>query len=314
MRLEGQNLENQNLEGPPPVVSIILVNYNGGPVVLDCLASIQAQLRQVPYEVILVDNASGDGSADRIAQQFPDVQLVRSPVNRGFGAGNNVGASLARGQYLFLLNTDTILTADLLPTLVALIGEDPTIGIVGPQLRNPDGSFQLSTSPALGIWGESRALRQQRQYRQQRARLSQQFDRQQLVDIVIGAALLIRTSLFQSLGGFDERFFMYFEESDLCQRARDQGWQIMYTPAVSLIHLGGYSVGKTADGLRLEYRRSQLYYYQKHRPLWEQVILRGYLALKFGWGQNRKIWALVWDFQGYPLRRPSHRRTEIPPL
>jgi GT2 family glycosyltransferase len=309
MRLVGQHLEGKLL----PVVSIVLVNYNGGPVVLDCLASIQAQLNQVPYEVILVDNASSDGSADRIAQQFPEVQLVRSPVNRGFGAGNNAGASLALGQYLFLLNTDTILTADLLPTLVALMGDDPTIGIVGPQLRNPDGSFQLSTSPALGIRGELRALQQQRQYRQQRAQLSQQFDRQQTVDIVIGAALLIRTGLFQTLGGFDERFFMYFEESDLCQRAQDQGWKIMYTPAVSLIHLGGYSVGKTADGLRLEYRRSQLYYYQKHRPLWEQVMLRSYLALKFGWDQNRKILDLVCDFQACPLRRSSPRRTGGPP-
>jgi GT2 family glycosyltransferase len=296
------------MKNPAPIVSIILVNYNGGPVVIDCLASIQAMLHQVRYEVIVVDNASIDGSADRIALEFPHVQLVRSPQNRGFGAGNNIGARLARGQYLFLLNTDTILTSDLLPSLVALMEQDEGIGIVGPQLRNLDGSFQLSTSPALGIWGESRALQQQRQYRRQQ--LSQQFNHQQRVDIVIGAALLIRQSLFEVLGGFDERFFMYFEESDLCQRARDQGWKIIYTPAASLVHLGGYSVGKTPDGLRLEYRRSQLYYYQKHRPLWEQAMLRGYLALKFGWRRdwNREILRLVLDFQGYPLRRAGPSR------
>jgi GT2 family glycosyltransferase len=301
---------------PLPVVSIILVNYNGGPIVLDCLASVQALLIQVPYEVIVVDNASVDGSADRIAQQFPQVQLVRSPQNRGFGAGNNMGAHWARGQYLFLLNTDTILTGDLLPSLVRLMEQDPGIGIVGPQLRNLDGSFQLSTSPALGIWGELQALQQQRQYRQQQPALSQQFEQQQPVDIVIGAALLIRQSLFEALGGFDERFFMYFEESDLCQRARERGWQIIYTPETSLIHLGGYSVGKTPDGLRLEYRRSQLYYYQKHRPLWEQAMLRGYLALKFGWriGWNRDILRLIFDFQGYPLRRSGPPRTALPPL
>jgi GT2 family glycosyltransferase len=264
-------------------VSIILVNYNGDPVVIDCLNSIREILKTVPYEVIVVDNASTDHSADRIAETFPEVQLIRQQENRGFGAGNNVGARLAKGKYLFLLNTDTLLICDVLPHLVELMEQNPSIGILGPQLLHADRSLQISTARSISIWGEYQTLKQQRDYQNQnRDRIIQQFSVIHEADIIIGAALFIRKSLFEELSGFDENFFMYLEESDLCQRARSKGWKIMYTPSVSLIHLGGYSVGKTIDRLRLEYRKSQLYYYQKHRPLWEQIILRIYLATKFG--------------------------------
>ena len=100
----------------------------------------------------------------------------------------------------------------------------------------------------------------------------------------MGAALFIRRSIYQELGGFDEKFSMYLEESDLCQRAKQAGWRILYTPAVSLIHLGGYSINKTVDRLRLAYRQSQIYYYSKHRPWYEQLLLRVYLVLKFAHG------------------------------
>ena len=130
------------------------------------------------------------------------------------------------------------------------------------------------------------------------------------VDIVVGAALFIRKGLFEALAGFDETFFMYFEESDLCRRAQTKGWKVVHAPSVSLIHLGGYSVSKTPDKLRLDYRRSQLYYYQKHRPIWEQVTLRIYLVMKFVCSflysfksANLEILRLILDFKHYPLQR-----------
>ncbi|MFM7373510.1 MAG: glycosyltransferase family 2 protein, partial [Sphaerospermopsis kisseleviana] len=97
----------------------------------------------------------------------------------------------------------------------------------------------------------------------------------------MGAALFIRADLFHSLGGFDENFFMYFEESDLCQRVKNKGYKILYTPQVSLIHIRGHSVNKIANKMVVEYRLSQIYYYKKHRPLWERLILRVYLFTKF---------------------------------
>jgi GT2 family glycosyltransferase len=299
------------------LVSIILVNYNGIDVIENCLQSLQQFLQAVPHEVIVVDNASQDGSPDLVKQNFPQVHLIRLVENRGFGAGNNIGAKIANGEFLFFLNTDTQLISDVLPTLVMLMKEYPDVGIIGSKLLNSDGSLQLSTAWAVSIAGEFRTLQQLKYYEnlQRRATIMQRFDQPQEVDVVVGAAFLIRRTLFETLGGFDENFFMYFEESDLCQRAQYLGWKILYTPAVSLIHIRGHSTDKIAGRMAIEYRRSQLYYYQKHRPLWEQVVLRLYLLLKFAIAALRSTnpghWTLIrllLDFKQYPLKPPQAQK------
>ena len=299
------------------VVSLILVNYNGASVVLDCLRSLLQFLHSIPYEIIVVDNASTDGSAALIAENFPTVQLIRQAENRGFGTGNNVGGKQAKSEFLFFLNTDTVLMSDVLPPLVRLMQEQPDVGIIGTKLLNADGSLQLSVAKEISIAGEYQTLRQLKQYAlpQQQGDIQQQFEHAQIVDIVIGAAFFVRRSLFEALNGFDETFFMYFEESDLCQRARDRGWKILYTPEVSIIHLGGYSVGKVSERMRLEYRRSQLYYYRKHRPLWEQVVIRFYLLVKFAIAAlksfnpiNLKILRLLLDLYHYPISLHPEQR------
>ena len=196
--------------------------------------------------------------------------------------------------------------------------EHPEVGIIGTKLLNADGSLQLSIASEISISGEYQTLKQLKQYTvlQQQEAIEQKFEQTQAVDIVIGAAFFIRRTLFEALNGFDETFFMYFEESDLCQRARDRDWQVLYTPDVSIIHLGGYSVGKVSDRMRLEYRRSQLYYYQKHRPSWEQVVLRLYLSVKFIIAAlktfnpvNLKILRLLLDFDHDPVT--SHRQQGV---
>lgn len=298
----------------PPLVSIILVNYNGAEVVVDCLRSLQQQLQTIPHETIVVDNDSHDGSPDLIQQKFPAVQLLRMTENQGFGAGNNAGAKIATGDFLLLLNTDTLLTEDILPPLVRLMKEHPEVGIIGPKLLNLDGSLQLSTAWAIGIVGEYKTLQRHKQYAEPEMReaIQQTFEQPQEVDVIVGAAFFIRRDLFEQLNGFDEHFFMYCEESDLCQRAQNLGWKILYTPEISVVHILGHSVGKLSDRMALEYRRSQLYYYQKHRPLWEQVVLRLYLLAKFllAWIRspnplNRRLLALMFDFKHYPLKYGS---------
>ncbi|MBW4583060.1 MAG: glycosyltransferase family 2 protein [Tildeniella nuda ZEHNDER 1965/U140] len=292
------------------LVSIILVNYNGAEVVLDCLRSLFQFLHSIPYEIIVVDNASTDGSAAFIAETFPTVQLLQQDQNYGFGAGNNVGAKQAKGEFLFFLNTDTLLVSNVLSHLVMLMETHPEVGIIGTKLLNADGTLQLSIAAEISIAGEYQTLKQLKRYTasNQRAAIEQKFTQVQTVAIVIGAAFFMRRSLFETLGGFDETFFMYFEESDLCQRSRDRGWRILYTPEVEIIHLGGYSVDKVSDRMQLEYRRSQLYYYQKHRPFWEQVILRFYLLTKFTIATlksfnstNLKILHLLLNLYHYPL-------------
>ncbi|MEM9117984.1 MAG: glycosyltransferase family 2 protein [Cyanobacteria bacterium P01_F01_bin.56] len=270
-------------------VSVVIVNYNGGTVILDCLASIFQHLDSVKTDVIVVDNASQDGSPDGIERKFPQVQLLRQSENLGFGAANNMGVKQALGRYLFLLNSDTLIQQNIMPVLLNKLESAVDIGIVGPQLLNPDGSFQLSTAYEIGLWGEWRTLQVVRKYRQpaNRPALARQYDTDQSVDIVVGAAMLMRRSHFRQIGGFDETFFMYFEESDLCQRFRDAGYRVLYTPDVSLIHIGGYSVAQVAGKMAAEYRHSQRYYYAKHRPAWEQWVLHCYLALK-QWRQARR--------------------------
>lgn len=269
----------------PPSVSIVIVNYNGEDVVLDCIRSIYRHFNQIPYEIIVVDNASQDSSPEHIARNFPKVILLSQSENLGFGAANNIGAEYAQGDLLFLLNSDTLMTHDILPILIAKLLEFPNVGIVGPKLLNLDGSFQISVSKEIGIWGEYQTMLQVRRYKSPatRTRISNKYSHDQAVDIVMGAAMLMRRSLFQKIGGFDETFFMYFEESDLCKRVQAMGYIVLYTPEASLIHIGGYSVAKVAGPMSQEYRRSQRYYYQKHRPWWEQWLLNRYLDIKDWW-------------------------------
>jgi GT2 family glycosyltransferase len=296
-----------------PLVSIILVNYNGIAVIDPCLRSLQHFLHSVPYEVIIVDNCSTDGSAEFIEHHFPQFHLLRQTVNHGFGTGNNIGARMATGEFLLLLNTDTQLISDILLPLILLMKQHPEAGIIGPKLLNPDGSLQLSTAWAVSWKGEFKTRQRLKQYENpthQRSIL-QRFEQCHEVDVVVGAALFIRKKLFDQLGGFDEQFFMYFEESDLCRRAQMLGWKILYTPEVSVIHVRGHSTDQISARMMIEYRRSQLYYYLKHRPLWEQICLRLYLLVKFAIATLRsphstppQLFQVLLNFRHYPLKGP----------
>ena len=174
--------------------------------------------------------------------------------------------------------------------------DNPQIGIIGPKLLNSDGSFQISFAHTISIQGEyqTQKLHQAATNTVQRKLIEQQYKQLIEVDVVVGAALFILSNLFHKLGGFYVKFFMYFEESDLCKRAQKQGYKIIYTPDISLIHLKGYSTQKTINPMTLEYRRSQLYYYHKHRRFIEQILLRIYLFTKF---------MLEWISTGNPFSR-----------
>jgi GT2 family glycosyltransferase len=264
-------------------ISIILVNYNGADVLIDCLNSLEKFIPQDNCEIIVVDNNSQDNSVDILNDKFPHIKLIKLPKNVGFGSGNNAGAKVAKGEFIFLLNTDTILESNILPHLIELMSENPDVGIIGPKLLFPDKSFQISFSPEISIKGEftARKLHKNAENKNKLHIIEEDFQDIKEVDIVVGAAFFIRADLFNLLGGFDEKFFMYFEESDLCQRVRNKGYKVLYTPHVSLIHIRGYSVNKISNKMAVEYRRSQIYYYHKHRSMWEILLLRIYLLFKF---------------------------------
>lgn len=260
--------------------SIIIVNYNGGTYTRQCLVSLFQYHSENDIEVIVVDNNSTDGSSAELPKEFPEITFIALPENRGFGPANNIGAGAATGEILFFVNNDTIFTSNILDPLVRLISRDGGIGIAAPKLLNEDGSFQLSFGKYPTIAAERKAKRAGRNPlndNEMDAFSSEPVRR----DWVTGAALIISREIFLNAGGFDERYFMYFEDIDLCKRVSNKGYSIQYYPAVSMIHLGGKSYGSRNDYISYEYRRSQLRYYDKHNSIAQRILVRVFLLAKF---------------------------------
>jgi GT2 family glycosyltransferase len=277
-------------------VSIIIVNYNGCALTRQCLGSIREHIAG-PVEVVVVDNASSDDSRQVLPGLFPNVRFVWLDDNRGFGYANNRGAEHATGDILFFLNNDTILTSDPLGALIDRFAADADCAIAAPKLLNRDGSFQLSFGEFPDIQTEARTRSISRDPAAIR-RLEPQQTAPVRKDWVTGAALLIRGTMFRNIGGFDERFFMYFEDSDLCKRVANTGASVWYCPSVSLIHLGGSSYTKKDPRISLEYRKSQILYYQSHHSLIQRMMLFVFLWLKYvprlaDAGERKSAWMIL---------------------
>lgn len=241
-----------------PILSISIPTWNRRDLVLACLGSIFSCGDPVDLEVIVVDNGSSDGTADRVAAEFPQVRLIRNGENLGFAKANNQAFSIARGRYFLLLNSDTQILPGAFSTLVSYLENHPKTGAVGPQLLNPDGSVQpsryvrfpslltsLLTNSFLSLVLDQ--LFPSRDYPGRFLAPSQPIPEQpREYPHLIGACLLFRSDLYQSLGMLDERFFIFREETDLCRRIRDAGWTIAYVPRAQMTHLG--ASGKASWG------------------------------------------------------------------
>ncbi|MBK1643688.1 glycosyl transferase [Thiocapsa imhoffii] len=263
-----------------PTVSVIIVSFNTRDLLVECIETLIAQAGPVSYEIIVVDNASRDGSADRVAERFPDVVLIRSELNLGFAAANNLGFTAARGRYLVLLNSDAFLTPGALERAVAEMDADPGIGLGGARLIGRDGAWQPSARMFPSLLNEFLTL-SGLAARYPRSRFFGAFDRTWAdplapadVDWVPGAFSILRHDLLDRIGAFDESFFLYYEEVDLCRRVHAAGLRVRYWPDVVVVHIGGESsrthddlamsaAGKGAQ-LTLWRMRSGLLYYRKH--------------------------------------------------
>lgn len=266
------------------MISVILVTYNNCGTTLACLASLYAHHAGAGFEVILVDNASADDTVHEVRQAFPAVRVLAQSGNFGFGAANNIGARAARGETLLFLNNDTCFTAPLLEELAGVLHAHAGCSAVAPRLVDPDGTFQVSVGFMPSILGERRTKHLQDSCALSDAAALREAQRSD-PDWVTAAALMVRADAFRNVGGFDERFFMYFEDVDLCIRLRSQCGAIRYEPSLSLIHIGGgsWKAGREeARRIRTTYRRSQLLFYAKHHGLLQNMLLRCFLAAKFG--------------------------------
>ena len=247
-----------------PTVSIIIVNWNTADLLLACLASI-ADRPSMPCELLVVDNASTDGSPARVRERFPDVRLLPQSENLGFARANNLALAEARGRYLLLLNPDTEVLPGALDSLVAFLAATPAAGIAGPPLWNPDGSHQPSVQafPSLG----SEFLRQTMLHRivPDRSRNGPHRRETRRVDAVTGAALAIRRECLDAIGPLDEDIFMFYEDTDWCRRAHEAGWGVWYVDGPGIVHhKGAASRGEARTRTLVDSLRGTICFFRKH--------------------------------------------------
>jgi N-acetylglucosaminyl-diphospho-decaprenol L-rhamnosyltransferase len=259
-----------------PDLAIVIVNYKARDLLRDCLRTIQAS-QGVSPGVFVVDNASADGSVEMTREEFPGVHILSLPENIGYGAANNVGLRSAHDQaggpprYLLLLNPDTVLPPDALARSIAFLDEHPGAGAVGPKLVRQDGSLDKACrrgfpTPAVALY-HFLFLDRLYPHSPRFARYNVTYldpDKQAEVDSLVGAFMLLRREALDQVGLFDECFFMYGEDLDLCFRIRQRGWQIWYDPHVTVLHYKGASSKKNSSKANYEFYRSMLLFHRKH--------------------------------------------------
>jgi len=274
-------------------VSIIVVSYNTRDMTLECLRSIFRETQLIDFEIIVIDNASTDGSADAIAAEFGErILFIASPENIGFAAGNNMAATKAKGDMLLLLNPDTVVLNKALDHLYAFSTQYPQAGIWGGRTLFENGSLNpASCWSRQTLWSLfSQAIGLSSLFRHSslfNAEGLGAWDRNGIraVDIVSGCFLLLRRELWESLGGFREQFFMYCEEADLCLRARDFGVRPMVTSAATIIHYGGASEKIRADKM-VRLLKAKMLLINLHFPRLTRRLGGGLLSL---WPASRYL-------------------------
>jgi GT2 family glycosyltransferase len=263
-----------------PRVSAVVVSYNTRDDVLRCLGSLERDAG-MPLEVLVVDNGSEDDSVDAVRREFPSVLLLDNGENLGFARAANRGLRAARAPYALILNSDAEVLPGALEAMVSILDERPGVGAVGPRTLGSDGTPQVSFGPALGPlaeWRQRRLVRGVRNRRPETLREVEQRGRSESEpDWVSGACLLARREALEAVGLFDEGFFLYEEDVDLCLRLRRAGWRIVYTPAATVVHHLGRSVARIPSRARIEYHRSHIRYYRKHNGAACTALLRAYL-------------------------------------
>jgi hypothetical protein len=266
-----------------PDLSIVIVSYNARADLEACLDSLMAAAPAIPHEIVVVDNASTDGSAQAAASRAPRVRLIRQDRNAGFSAGNNAGIKATAGALILLLNSDTIVPAGAIDRLVERLRASHAAAAAGPRLVDGSGRAELSFGPMISPVAE---LKQKaivglhdRGFGPVSRWVERATSREQFVDWVSGAALLVHRRDAEAAGLLDERFFLYTEDVDFCAALRARGRRILFTPAAQITHLRGRSRATAPRAMNAAYRRSQMAFYEKHHPRWVPA-LRLYLRLK----------------------------------
>lgn len=287
-------------------LSIIIVSWNVKDLLQHCLQSIHTQLTSLSPQVIVVDNASIDGSVEMVTEKFPNVELIRNQDNKGFGQANNQGLALATGSYVLFLNGDTQLVDGGMIQAIEYLQTHPTVGLIGLQLKNPDGSIQPSVRRFPKLADQLMYLLKLHLLFPHSAPLKRylcadfNYTQASAVDQVMGAAMLMGTALAKKLGGFDRRYPNWFEEVDLCQQIKHCGFEVHFVPLAPIIHVKGASFTQQRP-VRLQrmYNYSMRQYFKRWEPAWAYwficlfqpigLLLAALVQLieSFGWGVRK---------------------------
>ena len=262
-------------------LSIVIVSYNARADLERCLTSLHSPPPAVSFEIIVVDNASTDGSAEAM-KRWPHVRVIEAGGNRGFAAANNIGIRASRSGFLLLLNSDTIVPRGAIDTMMRAIWSHPDVAIVGPRLVDEAGRAELSFGPMVSPLADLRRRRLMRGLERRNPGTVRQVEEmtrhEQFPDWVTGACLLVCRADAEAVGLIDERYFMYLEDVDFCAAIRARGRRVLFTPAAEIVHLRGRSAATAPAPTRMMHRRSHLAFYEKHHPLFAP-LLRLYLRL-----------------------------------
>jgi GT2 family glycosyltransferase len=251
-------------------VSVIIVSWNARDHLMKCLASLAPAVCRHPMEIIVVDNASSDGSADAVQERFPHVRLIRNADNLGFAKGNNAGIRASTGRYLCLVNSDVEVLPDCITRLVDYCEGHPETGMAGPKVLGGDGELQRSCRGFPTLWNMfCRALALDTIFPKSRlfAGYSLSYwpqDSLRPVDMLSGCFWLVRQEALATAGLLDESFFMYAEDMDWCKSFWNHGWKVMFVPAAEAVHYGGGSSANAPVRFYIERHRADLQYWRKH--------------------------------------------------
>ena len=259
-------------------LSVILVSYNDRLHLEECLSSLEESCREIEIEIVVVDNKSTDGSPDLVKTQFPGVRLLENTDNVGFARACNQGISQSTGPFILFLNTDAVVNSGALNLIIGEIRNNPQTGAVGPALKTGEGSFQVSFGKRVDFFF---AFIQKAVLNRFHARNLRSDGKRRSVGWLSAACLLVRREALKAAGFFDENYFLYFEDIDLCTRIKEMGWELIFLPQARMVHLGGAATSSAKTLSRYHYRKSQIYFYRKHNSAFSLFLLRMYLGLIF---------------------------------
>jgi GT2 family glycosyltransferase len=291
-----------------PAVSVIIVVWNGKKYVMECLESLREHCRELCDEVIVVDNASTDGTPELIAEMFPEFKLIRNLENLGFAKANNIGMEQCSGDYVCLVNSDVKFTSDCLSPLLKFLSENPAVGMVGPKMLLPDGKVARSTMRFPTVWNQfCRAVGLDVAFKKSRlfgGYLMSDFNHQTTssVEVLNGWFVVVSRTALERVGSLDPQFFMYGEDVDWCYRFVEAGEKVVFFADADAIHYGGASSSNAPLRFYLEQCYANWQFWRKHHGWLAQIAFLGSLAVYHA----VRILGAAWGYLVSPSQRPTN--------